>query len=400
MRKIAIIGAGASGYFTAIQLMERAVIAELKLYEKSTPLAKVKVSGGGRCNVTHACFEPEELSSYYPRGAKELRGPFHQFQPGDMMEWLQSRGVALKIEDDGRIFPVSDRSQSIIDCFESMLPPAILKKKGVKDIHHGAEGKWILVEEDGNTAEFDVVVIATGSSEQMWKVLERLEIPMTPRVPSLFTFNIGDDRLHSLAGLALPINCRLVDSSFETQGPMLITHWGMSGPAILKMSAYAALELAQKKYQFKIAIHSLPLLSDSAIEELLIQAKKNAPRKQIRNYVPFQFPVRWWQYLLGEGDWSLKNWADMSKSEMQFCMQVLVNKELEVNGKSIFKEEFVTAGGVDLKSVNFKTMESKTHPGIYFVGEVLNIDGVTGGFNFQSCWTTAFLAAQAIGYAP
>jgi predicted Rossmann fold flavoprotein len=279
-----------------------------------------------------------------------------------------------------------------------MLPPGILVKKGVKDIQLGKERKWTLVEEDENTADFDAVVIATGSSEQMWKVLARLEVPMTPRVPSLFTFNIEDDALRSLAGLALPVNCRLLNSSIETHGPMLITHWGLSGPAILKMSAYAAIELAKRKYQFKITIHSLPLLSDAAIEELLLQAKKNAARKQIRNYVPFQFPIRWWQYLLGEEDWTLKNWADLNKVEMQFCIKALVSKEMEVIGKSIFKEEFVTAGGVDLKSVNFKTMESKTHPGIYFVGEVLNIDGVTGGFNFQSCWTTGFLAAQAIGY--
>ena len=396
MKKVAIIGAGAAGYFTAIRILESGWKGELRLYEKSTPLAKVKVSGGGRCNVTHACFDPQELIAFYPRGSKELRGPFHQFQPGDMMEWLQSKGVDLKIEEDGRIFPTSDQSQSIIDCFEAALPAGILTKKGVREIQRGSADQWLVVEEDGNISEVGSVVMATGSSEQMWKMLERIGVSMIPRVPSLFTFNIEDENLHALSGLSIPVICRLQGSDLETSGPMLITHWGLSGPAILKMSAYAAVELANRQYQFEISIQSLPMLSNQAIDELLQQAKKNAARKQIRNYVPFQFPLRWWQYLLGEEEWTYKNWADINKAEMQGCLESLTHRIMKVNGKSIFKEEFVTAGGIDLKQVNFKTMESRTHKGLYFVGEILNIDGVTGGFNFQSCWTTGYLAAQAI----
>jgi predicted Rossmann fold flavoprotein len=396
MKKIAIVGAGAAGYFAAIQVLELNPALELRLYEKSTPLAKVKVSGGGRCNVTHACFDPNELMDFYPRGSKELRGPFHHFQPGDMMDWLSGHGVELKIEEDGRVFPTSNQSQSIIECFQNALPEGVLIKKGIKNIVSSDDGEWTLEEEDGDMVEVDAVIVATGSSEQMWKMLDRIGVSMVPRVPSLFTFNIQDQRLWDLSGLSLLVSCQIEQLGFETDGPMLITHWGLSGPAILKMSAFAAVDLAKFEYIFNVRINSLPLLSESAIEELLQQARRNAGKKQIRNHVPFQLPMRWWHYLLGEDQWTLKNWGDIKKEEILFCIQQLTKLCLPVNGKSIFKEEFVTAGGVDLKNVNFKTMESKTHSGLYFAGEVLNIDGVTGGFNFQSCWTTAYIAAQAV----
>jgi hypothetical protein len=397
MKKVAIVGAGAAGYFAAIQLCEQFPDIEVRLYEKSTPLAKVKVSGGGRCNVTHACFDPKDLIAYYPRGGRELLGPFHHFQPGDMMEWLDKRGVALKIEDDGRVFPESNQSQSIIDCFEQSLPEGVLIKQGVKDLKPLDNQRWQVIFQNDECDEVDAVLMTTGSSEQMWRLLERLEVPIVPRVPSLFTFNIALPSLHDLAGLSIPVRCRIVQFPEETEGPMLVTHWGLSGPAVLKMSALAARFLAEKDYRFTVEIHSLPLLSHDAIEELLHQARRNAGRKQIRNYVPFQFPLRWWQFLLHTEGWGDKNWGDIKKEEIQFCLHQLTRLSFQAEGKTTFKEEFVTAGGVDLKAVHFKTMESKTHPGLFFAGEILNIDGVTGGFNFQSCWTTGYLAARGIG---
>jgi predicted Rossmann fold flavoprotein len=220
---------------------------------------------------------------------------------------------------------------------------------------------------------------------------------MVSRVPSLFTFNIAMLSLHELAGLSILARCRIVQFPEETEGPMLVTHWGLSGPAILKMSALAARFLAERDYRFSVEIHSLPLLNEEAIEALLHQARRNVGRKQIRNYVPFQFPLRWWQFLLHTVEWADKNWGDIKKEEIQFCIHQLTHLTFHAEGKTTFKEEFVTAGGVDLKSVHFKTMESKTHPGLYFAGEILNIDGVTGGFNFQSCWTTGYLAAMGMG---
>jgi predicted Rossmann fold flavoprotein len=397
MRKVAIVGAGAAGYFAAIQLAEHFPEVQVKLYEKSTPLAKVKVSGGGRCNVTHACFDPKELIAFYPRGGRELLGPFHHFQPGDMMEWLERRGVDLKIEEDGRVFPVSNQSQSIIDCFARSLPEGVMIQQGVKDLIPLMDGQWEVVTQDNACDQFDAVLVTTGSSELVWKMLVGLGVAVIDRVPSLFTFNIALPELHALAGLSIPVRCRIAQFDQETEGPMLVTHWGLSGPAILKMSALAARFLAEQDYQFNVEIHSLPLLTDDAIDALIQQARRNMGKKQIRNYVPFQFPLRWWQFLLREVDWADKNWGDIKKDEMQFCLLQLTRLTFNAKGKTTFKEEFVTAGGVDLRSVNFKTMESKTHKGLYFAGEVLNIDGVTGGFNFQSCWTTAYLAAQGMG---
>ena len=397
MRKVAIVGAGAAGYFAAIQLAEHFPEVQVKLYEKSTPLAKVKVSGGGRCNVTHACFDPKELIAFYPRGGRELLGPFHHFQPGDMMEWLERRGVDLKIEEDGRVFPVSNQSQSIIDCFVGSLPAGVMIQQGVKDLIPLIDGQWEVVTQDNACDQFDAVLVTTGSSELVWKMLVGLGVAVIDRVPSLFTFNIALPELHALAGLSIPVRCRIAQFDQETEGPMLVTHWGLSGPAILKMSALAARFLAEQDYQFNVEIHSLPLLTDDAIDALIQQARRNMGKKQIRNYVPFQFPLRWWQFLLREVDWADKNWGDIKKDEMQFCLLQLTRLTFNAKGKTTFKEEFVTAGGVDLKSVNFKTMESKTHKGLFFAGEVLNIDGVTGGFNFQSCWTTAYLAAQGMG---
>ncbi len=244
MKKVAIVGAGAAGYFAAIQLAEHFPEVQVKLYEKSTPLAKVKVSGGGRCNVTHACFDPKELIAFYPRGGRELLGPFHHFQPGDMMEWLESRGVELKIEEDGRVFPVSNESQSIIDCFARSLPAGVMIQQGVKDLIPLIDGQWKVVTQDNECDQFDAVLVTTGSSELVWRMLVGLGVAVIDRVPSLFTFNIALPELHALAGLSIPVRCRIVQFDKETEGPMLVTHWGLSGPAILKMSALAARFLA------------------------------------------------------------------------------------------------------------------------------------------------------------
>ncbi|MBM3427908.1 MAG: aminoacetone oxidase family FAD-binding enzyme [Bacteroidetes bacterium] len=395
MKRVGIIGAGAAGYFTAIQLLELGFQGEIKLYEKSKPLAKVKVSGGGRCNVTHACFDPKELTQYYPRGRKELLGPFHHFQPGDMIGWLAEKGVELKVEDDGRMFPTTDSSQTIIDCFESQLPQHTLVFNGVKRMVQ-ANGKWELHLDNGEVHIHDSLVVTAGSSPQFADMLSHLGVAMVSAVPSLFTFHIEDEELRALSGLAIEAEVSIKDAEWTTDGPLLLTHWGVSGPAVLKMSAWAARWLAERKYHAEVMINSMPRYHRESLIELLQGIRLNAARKQVRNVGPSSIPNRWWQFVIRDNPANDKMWADVRNAELEEMTQTLLQMTLPISGKSTFKEEFVTAGGVDLKQVNFKTMESKTHPQMFFAGEVLNIDALTGGFNFQAAWTTAFLAANGI----
>ena len=393
---IIIIGGGAAGFFTAINAAERNPKLRVVLLERGKEvLTKVKISGGGRCNVTHAEFVPKELSRNYPRGEKELLGPFHSFMTGDTIDWFEKRGIPLKIEEDGRMFPVSDSSQTIIDLFISET-----QRLGV-DISRGHSVKSILRKDDLWVVGTEKIVVATGSNPKIWKLLEGLGHEVIPAVPSLFTFNIKDGRILDLPGIATEASVKVVDSKgkvqLESEGPLLITHWGMSGPAILKLSAWGARVLEPTNYHFSIKVNwLLDVSEEEALENLLIFKINNA-KQTIFKYTQFDLPKRLWQSLVkAAGIEATETWADISKKKLQNLANQIVSSHFDVKGKSTFKEEFVTAGGVDLKEVNFKTFESKIQKNLYFAGEVLNIDAITGGFNFQNAWTGGYLVAQAL----
>lgn len=396
---ILIIGGGAAGFFTAINIAENNPKLKVAILERGKEvLTKVKISGGGRCNVTHACFVPNELVKFYPRGEKELKGPFHQFCSGDTIEWFEKHGVELKIEEDGRMFPISDSSQTIIDCFVSAtrkLGIEVLTGQSVQSIFKG-DGYW-KVETQQKSYKCRALVMATGSNPKIWNMMETLGHSVVEPVPSLFTFNIKDARIKDLMGVSALASVKVKDSKLKASGPLLITHWGMSGPGILRLSAWGARELAAKNYHFTLQVNWLNEVDfESALENLKELKEENA-KKLVLKFCPFDFPKRLWESLLTASEITAETkWADVSKKQLSELAQQLTNGQFQVNGKSTFKEEFVTAGGIDLKEVNFKTMESKLHQNLYFAGEILNIDAITGGFNFQNAWTGGYLAAKAI----
>lgn len=394
-----IVGGGAAGFFTAINVAENDPKLKIAILERGKEvLSKVRVSGGGRCNVTHAEFIPNELSKNYPRGEKELKGPFHTFMTGDTMEWFDRRGVALKIEDDGRIFPVSDSSETIINCFLSEAKRhgiEILKNHAVKNFYQENE-QWFVETSQGDFTT-TTLMIATGSNPKIWKIVQGLGHQTVAAVPSLFTFNSKDPRIANLPGVVINTSVQVKHSKLSSEGPLLITHWGMSGPAILKLSAWGAIELNACEYNFEIIVNWLRQYSQQEIFEKLKALKDQHPKQQIYKYTQFELPKRLWQSLILASE--IKNdtrWADVSKIQLKTLSEQLTQGVFKVKGKSTFKEEFVTAGGIDLKEVNFKTFESKKCQNLYFAGEVLNIDAITGGFNFQNAWTGAFIAAKAI----
>ena len=395
---VLIIGGGAAGFFAAINIAERNRELSVAILEKNKEgLQKVKVSGGGRCNVTHAEFIPQELTKNYPRGEKELLGPFHSFMTGDTIEWFSKRGVELKIEEDGRMFPVTNSSQTIIDCFLSeakRLDVKIFYSQTVKTI--SKSGPFLIQTQDQELAS-EKLLIATGSSVKFWKILETLGHSIVKPVPSLFTFNINDSRIKEIPGVvAQDVEVKVLDSDLQSSGPLLITHWGLSAPAILKLSAFGALELAERNYQFKIEINFVKIAFEDCLE-VLKNFKQNLGKKTIFSASQFDLPKRLWQQLvLASGIFAEMRWADVNRGQLEALALQLTQAVFEVDGKSTFKEEFVTAGGINLKEVNFKTFESKLIENLYFAGEVLNVDAVTGGFNFQNAWTGAFLAAKAI----
>lgn len=401
---ILIIGGGAAGFFSAINIAEKNPDLKIIILERGKELlTKVKVSGGGRCNVTHAEFLPKELSQNYPRGEKELLGPFHTFMTGDTMEWFEKRGVELKIEEDGRMFPVTDSSQTIIDCFLSeakRLNIAVLLNQSVKAIQKVEN--LFTIETNTDTFSAEKIVIATGSNPKIWQLLEGLGHTVVPPVPSLFTFNIKDSRIIDLPGLSTNASVKILDkngkSLLESSGPLLITHWGMSGPAILKLSAWGARLLEPLKYHFTIEVNWLNNLSEDEVLDSLKELKNLQGKQTVLKYAQFDLPKRLWQSLLkAAGIPETLTWADATRENFQNIANQLTAGIFEVTGKSTFKEEFVTAGGVDLKEINFKTFESRIHKNLYFAGEVLNIDAITGGFNFQNAWTGGFMVSQAIG---
>lgn len=349
MVRVVVVGGGAAGFFAAITFKENYPDSEVVILEKTRqPLAKVRISGGGRCNVTHSCFDPKTLVKNYPRGFLELLGPFHKFQPQDTIRWFETRGVKLKVESDGRMFPITDSSESIIQCFMKEVKKHNIDLRletAVEKIEKG----FLVHLKDGSVLEADKVILATGSNPLGHELARSFGHTIVKPVPSLFSFNCPSSPLLDISGISLPkVRVKLENTSFETEGPILLTHWGFSGPAILRLSAFAARHLHENNYQANVIIDWQP------DEEIPI------PKNLLKKLIPDE----------------------------------IHRSSYKIEGKTTYKMEFVTAGGVELKEIHFKNMESKIVPNLHFTGEVLNIDGVTGGFNFQNAWTTAFLAAS------
>ena len=414
MSKVVVIGGGAAGFFGAIAIKETANFqahhsVRVTLLEAARkPLAKVRISGGGRCNVTHHCFDPAQLVQYYPRGGKALRGAFTRFQPQDTIAWFNSRGVKLKTEADGRMFPITDDSGTIIHCLMTAAEQAGVRLrtgvvvKKITRLSPNRENRFQIELKNGETLQCDRLLIATGSNPLGYRWAKSLGHKIEPPVPSLFTFNIKDVRLQNLAGISIEnTRIRLLATGkekLEQTGALLITHWGVSGPATLKLSAWGARVLYNNNYRLSLEINWLPQYNQETLKQFLLQIKSANQRKQIYSYCPVKLPKRLWQSLIKyTGISKQKNWVELSKKDLNKLVRELIQGQYQITGKGIFKEEFVTCGGVNLKEINFKTMESRLCPGVYFAGEILDIDGVTGGFNFQSAWTTGWLAGKTIG---
>ncbi|QCX40823.1 NAD(P)/FAD-dependent oxidoreductase [Aureibaculum algae] len=399
-QKTVIIGGGAAGFFAAITCAENNPDTEIIILERGKEvLQKVKISGGGRCNVTHACFDPKELCEFYPRGNKELLGPFHQFMTGDTMQWFEDRGVELKIEADNRVFPVSNSSQSIMD----VLLKSTTKLGIVTKLNHKVESfkkagdQWSIITNKGDFIA-DKLLIASGSNTKIWEMLEKLGHTIVQPVPSLFTFKINDKRIKEIPGVSVAnATVSIVNSEFQTNGPLLITHWGMSGPAILKLSAFGARFLAEKDYQYNVEVNWLSKPTEHVLENLKGIRKDNQKKQIILKSVFPAIPKRLWENLILASEITRESkWADVSNKQLENLSNQLTKGLFNANGKSTFKEEFVTAGGIDLKEVNFKRFESKLHSNLFFAGEVLNIDAVTGGFNFQNAWTGGYIVGNTM----
>ena len=394
---IIIVGGGAAGFFTAINIVEKNPSLKVGILERGkNVLEKVRISGGGRCNVTHAVYEPKELSKNYPRGSKELLGPFHNFCTGDTIEWFENHGVALKTEADGRMFPESNSSQTIIDCFlncTQKLGISVLTSQVVQSVFK--QDDYWKIETQSEQYLCESLILATGSNPKIWETLQQFGHTVENPVPSLFTFNINDSRIKNLPGVSAVISTKIKDTKLETSGPLLITHWGMSGPAILKLSAWGARILQEKNYQFALYVNWLNDIDAEQCSIYLKEIKLENAKKSVSKKSPFELTNRLWESLvLASGIEAETKWSDLSKIQLQNLTKQLTNCIFSVNGKSTFKEEFVTAGGIDLKEINFKTMESKLHKKLFFAGEIINVDAVTGGFNFQNAWTTGFLVSK------
>ncbi|WP_041233520.1 NAD(P)/FAD-dependent oxidoreductase [Cylindrospermum stagnale] len=410
---IVVIGGGAAGFFGAIACAQANPDAHVTLLEASRqPLAKVLISGGGRCNVTHACFEPESLVQNYPRGANALRGAFTRFQAKDTAAWFAAQGVYLNIEADGRMFPVTNTSETIVECLIKTAAtagvelrigtPVVSVKRKLSPQESGKEEGFEIILKSGETKNCDCLLLATGSSLIGYKIARELGHQIEPPVPSLFTFNIPESTLRALAGISVnPVQLRLFaggKTPLQQTGPLLITHWGLSGPAVLKLSAWGARVLHDSHYQAKLLINWLPDLQQEQVRKKLLAVKQEWPQKAIALHRGIDLPHRLWQYMVARSDITTEDrWAGLPHKKLNQLVLELTQGEYLINGKGAFKEEFVTCGGVKLKEVDFKTMESRLVPGLYFAGEILDIDGVTGGFNFQSAWTTAYLAGKAMG---
>lgn len=399
---LVVIGGGAGGCFTAIQLAEMQPGARICILEAARkPLSKVEISGGGRCNVTHACFDPHLLTTYYPRGGNELLEAFKIFQPGDLISWFESHGVKIKAEEDGRMFPVTDDSNTIIQCFLQNI-----RKHKIELLLSTRATQWKKVDDQyfdvtimsGRVLRSKNLLVASGSDDRVWKYLKSTGHHIIPPVPSLFTFNIPFKPLHQLMGISKPsAEVSIPAVHLKAQGPLLITHWGLSGPAVLKLSAWGARELNTCDYVFDLHVNWSGHVDIKAYKEKITKQIRDQPKKQIPNIVIEGYTNRLWKYLCQRAQIpdQIKS-AETGKKMLDGLMEVLTNDVYRVTGKSTFKEEFVTAGGVDLYEVNILTFESRLQSNLYFAGEVLNIDAITGGFNFQAAWTAGYLAAKGI----
>lgn len=403
MKHVVVIGGGAAGFFAAINCAEKNPDYKVTILEKSSSvLNKVKISGGGRCNVTHACFDARELVKFYPRGEKQLLGPFTRFNPSNTIDWFKKRGVEIKREADNRMFPTTDSSQTIIDCFLNEA-----KRLGVKirmqcgvDKMQSIDAKWQINTSSNEIINADAIIITTGSNHTVWKMLEELGHKVMAPVPSLFTFNIKDDRIIGLEGLSMPkAVVQVINSKPKIQsnpGPLLITHWGMSGPAILRLSAWGARALAEVNHKFEIEVNWINK-DLNEVKETLKHFKQNNPKKGVVTTPMFNVPKRLWERIaLANCKQPTINFADLSNQQIESLAKELTASRYSVNGKSTYKDEFVTSGGVDLSEVDFRNMQSKKVSNLYFAGEVLDVDAITGGFNFQAAWTTAYIASQTI----
>ncbi|HTQ32301.1 MAG TPA: NAD(P)/FAD-dependent oxidoreductase [Opitutaceae bacterium] len=402
-RRIVIAGGGAAGFFAAITCAEADPFAEVVIYEATAhPLAKVRVSGGGRCNVTHACFEPRELVKFYPRGARELLGPFTRFGPRDTIAWFADRGVELKTEADGRMFPITDDSATIVDCLQNAAAKAgvrLVTRCGVAAVEKHGE-KFSLTLTTGEIIEADRLLLATGGTKGSagLATAQKLGHAVVPPVPSLFTFHIDDPRLRGLEGLSVAsAGASVRDTRLRASGPILITHWGLSGPAILKLSSWGARELHGVDYRFTLGLNWAEPRTPEKVQSELEAERAAHPRRRVATANPFGIPARLWERLvMAAGLAADAPWTTVSNDSLRALAAQVASAEFSVAGKSMNKEEFVTCGGVSLKEIDFATMESRICPGLYFAGEVLDIDGLTGGFNFQSAWTTGWHAGRAM----
>ncbi|MSU46324.1 MAG: NAD(P)/FAD-dependent oxidoreductase [Lacunisphaera sp.] len=421
-RQIIVAGGGAAGFFAAIACAEADPGCAVTIYEATAhPLAKVKVSGGGRCNVTHACFEPRELVRRYPRGHRELLGAFHRWQPRDTAEWFEQRGVTLKTEADGRMFPVTDSSQTIVDCLQNAAEKAgvrVVLRTGIKQVERvdpnalsaektialgSTRSTFKISLTTGDTVTCDRLLLATGGNKSNAGLTFARQFghAIEPPVPSLFTFHVNDPRLQELSGVSVgEVATAVRGTALKERGPLLIAHWGLSGPAVLKLSAWGARELHDCDYQFTLLVNWAPAFDPGSLRTELERARAAHPKKQLGNWCPVGLPLRLWAKLLGAAGLKPETqWAMVPGAALRALAAQVTEGEFAVTGKSMFKEEFVTCGGVRLSEVDFKTMESRLVPGLFFAGEVIDVDGITGGFNFQAAWTSGWLAGRAMAGA-
>jgi predicted Rossmann fold flavoprotein len=403
-RHVVVAGGGAAGMLAAIVCGEAAPGARIVVLEKSAQfLSKVRISGGGRCNVTHACFDARELSGYYPRGGGALRGPFQVFQPRDTIAWFESRGVHLKTESDGRVFPVSDSSQTIIDCLLRAAQAAgveLLANRGLERVESRAGGGFGLGLTGGEILDCEWLMLATGGcrAARAGQLAVSLGHTLEPPAPSLFTFHVAVSWLRELAGIAVEaVEVSVPSLGLRERGALLVTHTGLSGPAILRLSAWGAREMHGLNYHFPLRVNWLPHLDQNALGAQLESRREAHPARLVVNTPVTPLPARLWERLvLAAGVGRETRWAELSRSARHQLIQQLTNAQLDVTGRSLNQDEFVTCGGVRLGEINFKTMESRIRPGLHFGGEILDIDGLTGGFNFQAAWTTGWVAGKSM----
>jgi predicted Rossmann fold flavoprotein len=402
-KRLIVIGGGAAGFFCAVNAARIHYPLEVIVVEKTSKLlSKVKVSGGGRCNVTHACFEIPEMVKRYPRGLNFVKKSFHQFFTTDTIAWFEERGVKLKTEEDGRMFPVTDSSQTIIECLlreANRYGVQVRMNREVQELMH-SENKWQVLFSSGESLQADAVCVACGGYPKVTQFRWLLDLGHTVEepVPSLFTFNLPDHPIRQLMGVSTNARVKIIGSKLAETGPVLITHWGLSGPAVLRLSAWGARELAERKYDFSISVNWLPEFNEQSARTALQSLRTEAPQKKIHEHHHFDLPRRLWQFLCEEaGINAAMRWADLPAVSQNKLVNNLTAHAFQVRGKTTFKEEFVTAGGIKLSEVDPNTMQSRKLPGLYFAGEILDVDGVTGGFNFQHAWTSGYIAAKAVG---